>query len=60
VPDSCPATNYRRSGEPGVSQESPAVLFRFLHEMFLQQRIVNGVMVFVSISLQLIEWRASS
>ena len=49
--DSCPATNHRRRGEPGVGQEFPPVLSCFLHEMFLQQRIVNGAMVLVSTSL---------
>ena len=50
VPDSGPATNHRRSGKPSVSQEFPAVLPCFLHEMFLPQRIVNGVMVLASCS----------
>ena len=45
MPDSRPAANHSGSGEPGISQECATVLYFFLHEMFLPQRIVNGVMV---------------
>ncbi len=37
VPDRCPAAKHCRGREPGVSQEFPAVLYSFLHEIALQR-----------------------